>query len=482
MKPIFKTLAIILITITPILLKGQHTFSSKETLFTNWIKRDGQASYAWGNNTHRVGALYQTYWYEIRNFACWQWTYDEIPTEATVTSVTLKFRAYKGNYQDNFTFSLHNIPYILNSPNIDFFNESNYNQIYLSPTLTPDANHNVFINQTFTAQTPVGQGWEVWNAVNNAVKSGNYFLTLGIRERINLLLPHWTISGYDLSVPTTQPCIELTIIYELPNTSVTVDQRLSNETSVDSVGLWNKLNSSFEKYSVPHTFDWEVISNTKKTLLANQNLLSHQKYIHWENNSQIDNNVVNHKTFQIYTYTSNLTSRLNSTQPDITIKNEFLESPGLNPINDNIHFKDPWLIDYPDPLYGNTLRNRGMDAPFKQRPSPFYPDYTTSYDGDVYKGVFLNQNPTFDPTLPIYSVKADAVQDIQLQQTGRTHKFYFQNWSATPQGSADFQDANALETPVVFKQEGATVQANLKGTQLSNNSYAYSKGSQRKFV
>ncbi|AFH50648.1 Hypothetical protein IALB_2945 [Ignavibacterium album JCM 16511] len=74
------------------------------------------------------------------------------------------------------------------------------------------------------------------------------------------------------------------------------------------------------------------------------------------------------------------------------------------------------------------------------------------------------------------------MQDIQLQQTGRTHRFYFQGWSASPQGSAEFQYPDSLETPVVFKQEGATVQANLKGTQLSNNSNAYSKGSQRNSI
>ncbi|MBI5662179.1 MAG: hypothetical protein HZC46_08530 [Ignavibacterium album] len=58
----------------------------------------------------------------------------------------------------------------------------------------------------------------------------------------------------------------------------------------------------------------------------------------------------------------------------------------------------------------------------------------------------------------MYSVKADYVQDISLQQTGRTHKFYFQRWDASPQGSATFQNANALETPVVFNQGNATVQ------------------------
>ncbi|MFN3874245.1 MAG: hypothetical protein ACK4R9_14700, partial [Ignavibacterium sp.] len=49
-------------------------------------------------------------------------------------------------------------------------------------------------------------------------------------------------------------------------------------------------------------------------------------------------------------------------------------------------------------------------------------------------------------------------------------------------GSATFQNANALETPVVFKQENATVQANLKGTQLSNNPNTYNYNNQRKYA
>lgn len=158
MKTVINLCIIFIMSITQLLAQEQHTFSSKEDIFSNWIKRDGEAAFSWGNDYHRVGELLQTYWYEIRNFDCWQWTYNEIPTEATVTSVTIKFRVNKGNYQDSFTFSLHNIPYILNTPSVDFFNESNSNQVYLSPTLTPDGNHNVFFNQTFTAQTPVGQG------------------------------------------------------------------------------------------------------------------------------------------------------------------------------------------------------------------------------------------------------------------------------------------------------------------------------------
>ena len=39
-----------------------------------------------------------------------------------------------------------------------------------------------------------------------------------------------------------------------------------------------------------------------------------------------------------------------------------------------------------------------------------------------------------------------------------------------------------MDTPVVFKQEGAVVSANYKGTQLSNNPYTYVNNGQRKFV
>ncbi|OQY75603.1 MAG: hypothetical protein B6D44_01075, partial [Ignavibacteriales bacterium UTCHB2] len=72
--------------------------------------------------------------------------------------------------------------------------------------------------------------------------------------------------------------------------------------------------------------------------------------------------------------------------------------------------------------------------------------------------------------------------DTILSQTGKTHKFYFQNWSADPPNSASFKNAEALETPVVFKNPGAVAQANLKGTQLSNQTDAYSNNSQRKFL
>ncbi len=133
------------------------------------------------------------------------------------------------------------------------------------------------------------------------------------------------------------------------------------------------------------------------------------------------------------------------------------------------YFQDPWYV----------LSNGSQPGNYWKSFTSFYEP--TGKEGATEKGVFLNQDYRV-PGQPYYSVKADAMQDIYLTQTGRTHRFYFRGWTAAPQGSAEFQNANALETPVVFKQDGATVQANLKGTQLSNNSNAYSKGNQRKFL
>ncbi|MBI5661657.1 MAG: peptidase S8, partial [Ignavibacterium album] len=118
---------------------------------------------------------------------------------------------------------------------------------------------------------------------------------------------------------------------------------------------------------------------------------------------------------------------------------------------------DPWLRDSNEIPYG--IRNQGPSAPFKSLPNT---NNNLAINSN-HQGVFLNQSgPGSNWLPPYYSVKADYVQNIPLQQTGRTHTFYFQRWDASPQGSAIFQDTNAVETPVVFNQENATVQANLE--------------------
>jgi len=252
-----------------------------------------------------------------------------------------------------------------------------------------------------------------------------------------------------------------------PPRTVFLNQTTEDGSIISGSKLYYWKNSTFQPIEI-YTTPVPIVHNTNSIIVrADTNLLSGRKYNLWRrDNDQLTQNINIHRHIDLNNHITKITSIFNQTFPNIVIRNQI----------DNMHFndglqisfKDPWLIDYPDLQYGNTKRNQGMDAPFKQRTSPFYPDYTTSYNGDVYKGVFLNQDFRI-PNQPYYSVKADYLQTFNLSQTGRTHKFYFQGWSANPQNGAEFRFPNNLETPIIFKQQNTTVQANYKGTQLSNS-------------
>ncbi len=141
-------------------------------------------------------------------------------------------------------------------------------------------------------------------------------------------------------------------------------------------------------------------------------------------------------------------NKLNFAKIHILLEGNFISGKG------SASFQDPWY-----------QLNDGS-----QPGTNYWINFTSEYEptgkeGATEKGIFLNQDPTFDPAIPNYSVKTDAVQNVPLTQTGKTHRFYFQNWSGT---NVNFQNANNLETPVVFTSDGAVAQANLKGTQLYN--------------
>lgn len=254
---------------------------------------------------------------------------------------------------------------------------------------------------------------------------------------------------------------------------VTIDQRNSINQQVGVLKKWE--GSNWSNTFNPGT-QFNFLVNSEQTILGDQTIIGNQKYNNWNEDFS---DVKNHHTFTITAETNELKSNFIPTQYGVTIKNEFTEASGFNPSSDVIEFRDPWLIDYPDPAFGNQLRNRGMnDALFYSRTSPFYPDYTTSYNGFTYKGVFLNQ-PYTGNNPPYYKVKALQYQDINLGGSIGTRRFYFQNWSGM---DAQFQYPNALETGVVFTSSNAVANANHKGTGLSNQSTAYNSNSQRKSV
>ena len=256
--------------------------------------------------------------------------------------------------------------------------------------------------------------------------------------------------------------------YISPYGGVTVHQFLADGTTeTGSVGNWN--GSQFDDYPVPVTFDFSTGSSP--VLRGAQSITSNQKYNEWD----YDNDVNNHRSFLIVPGLTVLTSQFAPSYSGVTIKN-VLEGTTIN--GGNVEFKDPWFIDYQDPSYGNQKRNRGMSAPFIPRSSPFYPNYSTSYSGNTYKGVFLDQDYNI-PGNPYYSVQAISPQDINLGGSIGTRRFWFQKWDGT---NVQFEDNDAVETGVVFTDEDAEAQAIFKGHLLSNETNGLSSNSQRKLV
>ncbi len=110
-------------------------------------------------------------------------------------------------------------------------------------------------------------------------------------------------------------------------------------------------------------------------------------------------------------------------------------------------FLDPWYVETDGSQLGT----------FNTFPSPYQP---TGARNEPSGGVFLNQNLTFDPNIPIYSIRALLVNTNINGFTG-----YFQNWqydlnkaSLGQMGSTSGYDQKA----VVFKQAGATITATYK--------------------
>jgi hypothetical protein len=296
------------------------------------------------------------------------------------------------------------------------------------------------------------------------------FFNLGIVSSNEILHEYY----YDF--PNSE--VKLEIVFERPSVSVTVDQKRSDGiTSIGSVGHWEG-GPNFIFYSVPHTFTF--YAGTNEVLKGSQNVVQGptEKYRDWETYDD----VTNHHVFPISITMNTLKSEFKYTYGNIVIKTNLISGGS----GGTIKFKDPWFIDYADPLYGNNLRNRGMkdNGPdkldFYDRGSPFYPDLTSPYNGYTYKGVFLNQNPNpGNPNVPYYTVGASSQQNILLN--GQNITFYFQNWSGDPNKVA-FQYPNQTETAVVFKASDANAQANYKGTQISSDAVAFSNNSQRRLI
>jgi len=208
-------------------------------------------------------------------------------------------------------------------------------------------------------------------------------------------------------------------------------------------------------------------SGETETLLADQTIRNNQKYRVWKKLDTEESSVINFHDFNVPAgFNKPLISQFDQNYSNVKIENYLVSNGSSN--TGNISFQDPWLIDYADPAYGNNKRNQGMNAPFKSRQSPFSPDYSTSYNGDVYQGVFLGQGYNQGNwAAPYYSVEALSSQNVSAH--GEQITYYFQGWGGT---DVQYQSPDNLETPVVFNAANAVAEARYKGHLASSTSSA----------
>ncbi len=355
------------------------------------------------------------------------------------------------------------------------------NKFYYYPVLQPDNYGNiVFVFNQSSSSDYVGVAWTILYSGNQNAETP-LWLKEGVASYYNPLSGknRWgDYSGAALDPANNQDvwiCGEWadnnnqwsTQIGEI-NTStsqdVIVDQKLSNGTRVGYLKNWQGTVWG-SQYTPPQTFSFPV--NSTQTILGDQGTYSNQKYNNWNGFSD----VTNHHSFYITTETNNLTSHFVSAYSGVTIENSL---EGTDATGGYLDFRDPWLIDSIDASHGNQVMNRGMDhVIWHQRNSPFHPDYTTSYGGYTYKGVFLDQ--AIGPNKTYYNCWSG---DQQIPVSGiDTRNFYFQGWTAT---GANLQ-FYGNEAWTEFTSGNAIVSAILKGQGLSNDQHTFKNGP-RKFI
>jgi hypothetical protein len=222
-----------------------------------------------------------------------------------------------------------------------------------------------------------------------------------------------------------------------PPIEISIDQKNSSNTSFGEIEYW--LETWQPPIAVPNQFEHKA--NSDLVLRADKNINENEKFNNW-NGSFYHNHYIFLIGEESVSYTAFHEQVVSVSLQAVNILGE--------PIAKNIDFKDPWLNDYSDSPYG--LRNQGKSAPFK----PYSTPYFITLDSPHF-GVIKDQNYT-DPTKPHYAVKAEDKKFID-QIDGEKWAIEFHHWSE-PNGKATFQNADALETPVVFHANGAEIRAN----------------------
>ncbi|MBI5661999.1 MAG: hypothetical protein HZC46_07610 [Ignavibacterium album] len=216
--------------------------------------------------------------------------------------------------------------------------------------------------------------------IQAAVNGGSNDVWIGIKNQNESSVNYFVDYVYNVSLEVTYQGSE-----------VIVTQVDESGDPFGQVGRW--YNNTWNYTNVPFTLDLQAGETVVLQSDTNYKAGTYQKYWKWTQNST--EYITNHHNFTVLTGSNMLRSTFKSANEGVIIKNE-LEGTEID--GGLVKFADPWLIDYPDPLFNYTKRNRGMKQTgddallFYQRQSPFSLEFDNQY-----KGVFLNQGEDWLP-------------------------------------------------------------------------------------
>ena len=278
----------------------------------------------------------------------------------------------------------------------------------------------------------------------------------------------WYVNGRFTLITNNKGVVTDTITRDWTSGNIfRVDQFNANGESIDSIGVWRQ--SSFSNFKVP---SYIGLNTLFPVLRATVSRVENQKFYRWL--SEDNSTLLRTRAFAVPLDTSlpEFISQLFQSETGVIIKNELMDAPEAS--WSEIEFRDPWFVDTTD-QYGK--RNRGaVEARFWSRPSPFSPDATTLYNGEAYKGVFLNQGYNAQlPNNPYYAIRTRD----NISVGGSTARFL--GWSASGASLVQEQGvSDTLRKAVVFQSPNAIVKARYKGRLLSSLAEATNSGNQRR--
>lgn len=134
------------------------------------------------------------------------------------------------------------------------------------------------------------------------------------------------------------------------SSTITVEQKREAGTILTGSTIKRWIGNNFQSYTIPAVIP--VIYGGNEFLRGSDALVTvpYEKFSRWNNYSD----GIIQREFQINFGLTKLTSQFVKTYEGITIQNTYPEVSELNPSNDIIKFKDPWLLDAVDATHGSS--------------------------------------------------------------------------------------------------------------------------------